>query len=446
MNRAVTALIVAEGLGCPMSPEAPGTSLLVRVAEDACRILGVGSREELRAHPEAALAEEMDLSGHVVVPGLVNAHCHLDLTAFGPHPRASGTPFPEWLDGVRRARLAAPDGVAEAVRAGIRASVAGGVVAVGDIAGSGRPEPLSVLRESPLAGVSFLELFGLGDRQGGAIERADREALEVGGETSPQVRRGLSPHAPYSAGPDLFRHCARLAASRGVPVCTHLAESMEEREWLCAGTGRMREFFRGLGVVDAGAEANFGGHASPVQMALPWLTAAPWVLAHVNDCSDEDIRALASTTCSVVYCPRASWYFEHHKEFGPHRYRAMVEAGINVALGTDSILNLPAGTERLSTLDEMRFLHRRDAADPGMLLRMATVQGARALGLKPESFLLRPTRHGAVAGLVAVPVDATTREKPALVRVLESDEPPVVLWPAGPGEGCAHAPSRMLAP
>lgn len=437
---------MADGLGCPVSPDPRGTCLLVRVAGDACSILGVGSREDLRAHPEAALAEEMDLSGHVVLPGLVNAHCHLDLTAIGPQPRASGTAFPEWLDGVRRARLTVQDGVAEAVRAGVRASVLGGVVAVGDIAGSGRSDPLSVLRDSPLEGVSFLELFGLGGRQAGAIERADREAREVGGERSQRVRRGLSPHAPYSAGPDLLRHCAQLAATRSVPVCTHLAESMEEREWLCSGTGRMREFFRGLGIVDAEAEAHFGGHASPVQMALPWLSGAPWVLAHVNDCSDEDIRALASTTCSVVYCPRASWYFEHHKEFGPHRYRAMVAAGINVALGTDSILSLPADTERLSTLDEMRFLHRRDEADPWVLLRMATVHGARALGLKPEGFVLRPARGGTVAGLVAVPVEATTRDKPPMVRVLESDEPPVLLWPSGPGEGCAHAPSRMLAP
>jgi 5-methylthioadenosine/S-adenosylhomocysteine deaminase len=255
------------------------------------------------------------------------------------------------------------------------------------------------------------------------------------------VRLGLSPHAPYSAGPAVF---LAAAAEAGVPLSTHLAESEDERRVVCAGSGPMCEFFRSLGAWDDVAASHFVGHASPVQMAMPWLVRAPWVLAHVNDCSDDDMKALASTNCSVAYCPRSSDYFEHHTAFGPHRYREMLAAGINVALGTDSVLNLPVGptSERLSTLDEIRFLFRRDGTDPALLVRMATTHGARALGLDASRFAVRP---GPVAGLVAVPVDPATRGLAPAERVVRSDDAPILLWPAGPGVGVAHPHAGILA-
>lgn len=364
------------------------------------------------------------------MPGLVNAHAHLDLTAVGPQPRASGQTFPDWLNGVRLARRDDAEGITEAVEMGIRASLAGGVVAVGDIAGRSRTEPMRALDRSPLEGVSYLEAFGLGARQPAAITALDAALASITQAPPTRFTVGLSPHAPYSTGADIYEHIARKPA---VPKCTHLAECPEERRMVCHGDGPMREFFESVGAWGDLAGTHFGGHASPVAMAMRWIAREPWLLAHVNDCSDDDLRALATTTCSIAYCPRSSSYFEHHTAFGPHRYREMIAAGINVALGTDSVLNLPPGpeSERISTLDEMRFLFRRDGVDPRLLVRMATINGARALGLDPARFTMAP---GPVAGIVAVPVEGATRILDPAERIARSESAPKLLWPRVVGE------------
>jgi len=419
--------ITADQIACPASPGRAGTEVLVRTTPDSCEILAVGSQADIAPHPEAARAERRDLRGHILIPGLVNAHTHLDLTAIGPRPRPSGQPFSKWLDSVRTSRTNGADDIAAAVEMGIRASLRGGVVAVGDIAGRFRTEPLDALRASPLMGVSYLELFGLGMFQKLACSQIDsiRESVDAGdGSPSQRVRMGLSPHAPYSAGPDVFSR----SASMGVLVSTHLAESPEEHRIICDGDGPMRDFLRSVGVWSPTATKHFSGHRSPIAMAMPWLRMAPWVVAHVNDCSDDDLKDLASTRCSVAYCPRSSAYFENDKAFGPHRYREMMAAGINVCLGTDSVLNLPPGpeSERISTLDEMRLLYRRDSSDPRVVLAMATTHGARALGLDPAEFTMRP---GIVAGIVAVPVDSSTSRLDPAERILRSDGAPELLWP-----------------
>jgi cytosine/adenosine deaminase-related metal-dependent hydrolase len=189
-------------------------------------------------------------------------------------------------------------------------------------------------------------------------------------------------------------------------VATHLAESPEELEFVERGTGPIRSLLEGIGLWHDGLLEAVGRGLSPVGLALDAIDGA--VLAvHVNHASDEDLAALASAGASVAYCPRASAYFGAERSFGPHRYRDMIAAGINVALGTDSIINLwdeRGDPGRLSVLDDMRLLWKRDGARPDALLAMGTVNGARALGLDPERFRFIAGRP--VAGVLAVPMDA----------------------------------------
>jgi cytosine/adenosine deaminase-related metal-dependent hydrolase len=156
------------------------------------------------------------------------------------------------------------------------------------------------------------------------------------------------------------------------------------------------------------------------------LGAAPFLVAHVNDCDDAAIRTLARTGTSVAYCPRASAYFGAERHFGPHRYRDMLGAGINVALGTDSIVNLPesaVGAAGMSILDEMRFLYRRDGTDPRVLLGMGTVNGARALGLPADAFAFGV--GGEMAGLASVEVGDSAPG--SFVRAVVESQGPVRL-------------------
>ena len=152
-------------------------------------------------------------------------------------------------------------------------------------------------------------------------------------------------------------------------------------------------------------------------------------MAHVNDASDFDIELLASTGTSVAYCPRASAYFRAADRFGPHRYQEMLRAGVNVAIGTDSIINLGdqprTGTgARLSVFDEIRVLHRNGDFDEAQLLRMATVNGARALGLDARGWSLG---IGAQPfGLVGV--KALPGPRSPLSRAFRSDANPELLF------------------
>jgi cytosine/adenosine deaminase-related metal-dependent hydrolase len=225
----------------------------------------------------------------------------------------------------------------------------------------------------------------------------------------------------------MYEWAARLGAERGLPLATHLAETVEEREFVAHGTGPQREMLERLGVWDNAALEHVGKGNHPVQHLAGVLGMARFVAAHVNDADDAAIETLARTGTVVAYCPRASAYFGAERPFGPHRYREMMEAGVVVALGTDSIVNLPeaAVMEGISVLDEMRFLHRRDGTDPRLLVRMGTVNGAGALGIDPAMFRIED--GNTLAGLIAIPADPGQGH--ALERAMRGTERLELLFP-----------------
>ncbi len=341
----------------------------------------------------------LDASGWLLMPGLVNAHTHLDLTHIGPRPAPAG--FREFIDIVRTGRHADEEAIARSVAEGVAACLDAGVVAVGDIAGAvaGRAcaAPARALAATGMQGVSYLEFFAIGAGEEAGLERVRCELAAAAGLDRPGFRVGVQPHAPYSASLPAFE----AAAAMGVPCCTHLAESEEEARLVAHADGPLRDFLAQIGVWTDAAAGAFGRGHSPVAHLAPALRATGWTAVHVNQASDADIAILARAGVTVVYCPRASAYFGADRAFGPHRYRDMLRAGIEVALGTDSVINLPRPD--LSVWEEMKLLHRRDGVRGATLLRMATIGGARALGLNPRAFELRP--GATLAGLAAVPGD-----------------------------------------
>ena len=336
-----------------------------------------------------------------------------------------------WIEAIRQGRRTEPDAIAASVREGIRLALAGGTVAVGDIAGAagGRPTvaPLETLQDSPLLGVCFVEFFGIGNRLEQSTARLGRLAAElerfaIGAHRG--VRPGLQPHAPNTVDLNLYLRAATL----GLPLATHLAETLDEREFVARGTGAQRRLLERLGIWDDSILERIGRGQSPVEHLAPALDAARFIAAHINDCDDAAIEILARTGTCVAYCPRASAYFGAERTLGPHRYRDLNRAGVTVALGTDSIVNLPAASADahrggISVLDEMRLLHGRDGADPVVLLRMATINGARALGLPEAAFAFEVGSE--LAGLVAVEVDGA--DDPVR-SVLRSRRPPHLLF------------------
>lgn len=435
----IDALALADSDGFCASPASVLCQLRASApeGEPSPLLLRAGTPRDVDSHPAAAGAQRITRPHSVLIPGLVNAHTHLDLTHLGPLPHDPDDGFVHWIDRVRTGRAISDDEITTSVKRGIDLALAGGVVAVGDIAGcSARGPtlaPYRALAASPLMGVSYLEFFAMGAgfasriaRIAALLERAQAEACRAA-----PVRLGLQPHAPNTVEPAGYAWAAEQARLRGLPLSTHLAETPEEQRFIAAADGPQRALLERFGLWEPRLADIFGRGLSPVEHLRPFLADAAPLVAHVNDCPDATIAALAETGTSVAYCPRASAYFGAERHFGPHRYRDLVAAGVNVCIGTDSILNLPPesadpASGGMSPLDEARFLRRRDGTDPRLLLRMMTANGAAALGMDPAWFAFGGEPH-ALCGLVGVPIDPGSANDPARAAV-ESVGPPELLY------------------
>jgi cytosine/adenosine deaminase-related metal-dependent hydrolase len=379
--------------------------------------VGVGTPDEVAGLTTRAVDRVIPRPGCVILPGLVNAHTHLDLTHVGAVEFDPGAGFLAFVRTVLAQRHERDADIAASVALGASLSLRGGVVAVGDIggvaAGQATLAPWRALRASPLMGVSFLEFFAIGTREGANLsqlrEVIDSWTREHGAGDPAPLRLGLQPHAPYTASPDAFACAVATAERLGLPLATHLAENPEERAFVSQCEGPFRDLLGRLNLWDDRVAAWAGQGVHPVAHLAHVLTRARWLLAHVNDADDAAMDVLARAHASVAYCPRSSAYFRNHEHFGPHRYRDMLRRGINVALGTDSVINLPpwctrGPDARISTLDEARFLRQRDDAPPQLLLDMLTRRGALALGLNDRAFAWTP--GAPLAGVVTVPITA----------------------------------------
>lgn len=361
-------------------------------------------------------ANYIDRPDELILPTLVNAHTHLDLTALGPMPY--GGSFTGWVHDVIKHRPAEPKQIIDSVRQGLLLSRQAGVGHLGDIAGStaavmGRRQATSDL---VIPGVSYLECFGLGARQIASITQVERALADLPFESRiPNHDRGavlgLSPHAPYSTGMDVYKAANRLSHARIYRLATHLAETLEELQFVKDAEGPFAELLKELGKWDDAIQPT-GQH--PVQWLEPVLKHARWVLAHCNYVEDEHIDILQKTGTSVVYCPVASEYFGHKD----HRYRDMLEAGVNVCLGTDSIIcQHPDEPQPMGILPQMRHLFKRDQTDPNLLLKMATTHGMLALEFSENDASLQKR---APAQFAAIRIDPDDPLDP-LVQVLSND-------------------------
>jgi cytosine/adenosine deaminase-related metal-dependent hydrolase len=252
-----------------------------------------------------------------------------------------------------------------------------------------------VWHETPLRVFSFLEMTGiLSRRHPRAILH---EAVEkIDSLKHPRHRAMLSPHAPYSTLPELLRLAAATARKRRWRVCTHIAESEQEFDMFRHARGTMYDWLR-----RNGRPATDCGQGSPVaHFARNKLLGENVLAIHVNYLARGDATLLAKNKTHVVHCPRSHDYFKH---ISFERER-LARAGVNICLGTDSLATTrKTGKNKpeLNLFAEMRMLADKDpAVSPVEILRMATINGARALGLTGRAGQLTPN---ASADLIALP-------------------------------------------
>ena len=350
------------------TPPIPDGAVLV----EGERIAAVGRAEEFIPSADAALT---NLGDAALLPGLVNVHAHPDLSLF--RGALEDLPFPDWilrLVNAGRTALRAEDYVVaarwslvEAVRAGIT------TLAATEATASAAP----AMQEVGLRGIVFREVFGPDPAHSPAALAALRDDLHGLREwESSRVRIGVSPHAPYTVSDALFSAVADFARTEHIPLAVHIAESEAERLLVGRGGGafavRLRE--RGIPTPVRGR--------SPVEMLdrLGVLAARP-LLIHCVDVDSDDVRRIADHGCAVAHCPTANAKLGH----GVAPLELLHAAGVRIGLGTDSV----GSNNRMDLLEEARFasllqrarLRRVDVLGPEALLRLCTIDGARALGL-----------------------------------------------------------------
>jgi cytosine/adenosine deaminase-related metal-dependent hydrolase len=385
-------------------PIADGT-----VAIEGDRIVAVG-----QARPGA---EVVDLGNAAILPGFVNAHTHLEFSDLKKPVGTAGMGFVDWIRAVIEARRRTSPDRPRAVELGLQESVACGTTTLGEIAQlDWNPGPL--WPEMPRLTV-FIELITPSPDQIRRVVDGIDPLESFPWQASCGWEPGLSPHAPYSVHPELIDLAASTCAALHWPIAMHLAESREELEFLRSGGGPFLQFLSGLpnwtpDMLKPGARPmDYLRKLQPVNTAL---------VIHGNYLDDEEIRFLADhrRTMSVVYCPRTHAYFGHDR----YPLEKMLAAGAAVALGTDSRASSPD----LSVLAEMRFLAaEHPIVPPGVVLRLATLAGAQALGCGDWTGSLEP---GKVADLAVVSLPDRDGNDP-YAMLFDSELPVASTWRRG---------------
>jgi aminodeoxyfutalosine deaminase len=355
----------------------------------------------IAVEPHGSRTPDIELGNAAILPGLVNAHTHLDLTGL----RSKATPsqdFTGWLrDVIQHRRELTVAQTAQKVVDGLKECSASGTTLLGDISSHGLSWP--ALTNAPMRSVVFYELLGLPKTRAQQALAGACDWLRRHPETE-LCRPGLSPHAPYSLRSSLFRAAANLSQGRRIPLAIHLAETRAEIDLLRSHQGPFVEFLTELGVWDP--QGLPGGTEEILQFSE---RADRVLLAH---CNYLEPSATIPANATVVYCPRTHQAFDH----ATYPLQNFLRAGVRVALGTDSLASNPD----LSILAELRFARERFPDIPDdLLLRMATLSGAEALGWERETGSLAP---GKSADLVVVPL-AGVEERDPYHLVLRSESP-----------------------
>ncbi len=349
----------------------------------------------------AELGEGEHFPDAVILPGFVNAHTHLEYATYAGF--GDGLDFPTWLGlHIERKRNLDLEDMEAIARFGALECLRSGITTVADASFSGAAA--TACAELGLRGIVHVEVFG-----------QDREDLEtrfpeirarIGPSVSDTVRLGISPHAPYTCSLDLYRGCAEL----GLPMVTHLAESDAETEWLRDGAGPWRALAEFL-VPPIGTTAIRA-------LAQEGLLGPNMLAAHCVQADAEEIELLAAYDVAVAHCPRSNALLG----CGIAPLQALREVGIRVCIATDS----PASTPSFDMFDELRAAiagsrareRRPDALTAADALELATLGGARALGMDAEVGSLTPGKHADLTVLSLADSPFVPWEDPVTAAVL----------------------------
>jgi cytosine/adenosine deaminase-related metal-dependent hydrolase len=346
------------------------------------RIVAVGSLEEVRSAHAAPLRE---FPGSVIMPGLVNAHTHLELTHFPSWKLRKGIDYSprtyvDWVIQVIKIRRALTrDERVNSVREGIHKSLECGTTAIGEILTDRSLLPL--YHGSPLSGRLYFEAIGHDPVVCGTL--LDGLEKDLASFSPGRLRPGLSPHAPHTLSASFMKDVQALACRHAIPTATHLAEAREELAFAHDSTGAIAELLYPF--------TGWSGYIPPPRRMTPvtcldsvGLLTPGTAAVHCVQVTPADVEIPRKRDCAVILCPRSN----DRLAVGRAPVHLLKKAGIPLALGTDSL----ASNDSLSLWDEMRFFSDQFPGEftPADILAMATIGAARAISIQHETGSLEP--------------------------------------------------------
>jgi cytosine/adenosine deaminase-related metal-dependent hydrolase len=362
------------------------------------KITDIGRFGEVRSRQSG---EVLDLGEQILMPGLINAHCHLDYTILRGR-MGSHSSFSNWIRAINEAKAGLTEqSYIDSIKAGFAEAQGFGTTTILNLIAF--PKLIPAIKE-PIRTWWFGELIDVR-----SPEDAERIVDDAVAFLKPTRHWGLAPHAPFTASQRLYARCEEIARREDIPLTTHLAESRDEMEMFRDGQGAAFDFLKGIGrpMEDCGTE-------TPLALFLRTRTVDErWIVAHLNELDAGDFQLLArSRKFHIVHCPRSHAYLNH----SPFAIERLQSLGFNVCLGTDSL----ASNRDLSLFAEMReLLDKKPSLSPRDVVTMATVNGARAIG---RSNSLGTIQRNACADLIAIPIASDVAE---IFETIVSFERPV---------------------
>jgi len=349
---------------------------------------------------------DIDIGNSILIPGLINAHTHLELTGYRGKIRQRSS-FPRWIEDIVSLKAATSrESYLASVSEGLQEGIKGGCTFFADISNSF--ESLNPFIQSGARGVIFYEAIGFGDKNTDSICRRIEEMLDEHNKlNSENVAAGISPHSPYSVSETLFKNCNSKALDKKLSMQIHLAESENEIEFLKSGRG---PFFSLLSFFGQISEEWSPPGVGPVEyMKKLGLLRQNVSFVHLNNYSSSDMELLTSAGSSVVICPCSNnnWFGRDKSPITD-----ALKAGVNIAIGTDSC----ASNSGINMFNELKMLRKLlPSISAHEAIKIATLNGAQCFGLSGKLGRIAP---GYLADMISVPVNSTIKLKDVCEYVL----------------------------